>query len=142
MNTALQKQSFVENDIKDYGYIRFNCSDVSTEDEKREYCVNMVRKLQVTGCNADGDNCEIYITRYCLEDTNDTSRKWFKQAIREDAERKENKVFRSGFRDYIFYLPDYTAESLNYSNYRVIASFHIKTDNNNYYSYATIEVNR
>ena len=131
-----------ENDIKDKGYVRFECQDVSMEDEKREYCVNMVKNLQVTGCDNSGNNCEIFITRYCLDDASDTSRKWFKQAVREDAEKKDNKVFRSGFRDYVFFLPDYTAESLNYANYRVIASFHNKKDNNNYYSYATIEVNR
>lgn len=54
----------------------------------------------------------------------------------------ERKVFTSGFKDYILASPDYSAGSLNYANYRVIAIFHNTKDNNNYYSYATIEVDR
>ena len=165
------------NYIKDYGYIRFECSDIVEDEEKRMFCINMVKNLQVTNCDKKGDRCEIYITRYRLDDSNDTSRTWFKQAVRENrkvyedncsgsscrssyisncvaqnpddenaervcGEEADKNLFRSGFRDYIFTLPDYTAESLNYANYRVIACFHNKKDNNNYYSYATIEVSR
>ena len=52
------------------------------------------------------------------------------------------KAFRDDFKDYINTLPEYTAASLNGANYRVIISFHHTKDNNNYYSYATIEVNK
>ena len=52
------------------------------------------------------------------------------------------EMFRSGFVDYIENLPDFNFESTSTANYRVIASFQHKADNNNYYSYATIEVNR
>ena len=165
------------NYIKDYGYVRFECSDIVEDEEKRMFCINMVKNLQVTSCDKKGDGCEIYITRYRLDDSNDTSRTWFKQAVRENRKAYEDNcsgsacrssyisncvaqksdeenaeticskeadknLFRSGFKDYIFTLPDYTAESLNYANYRVIACFHNKKDNNNYYSYATIEVSR
>ena len=50
------------------------------------------------------------------------------------------KVFKGYFRDYVNLLPDYTTASLNNAKYRVIAAFHHKKDNNNYYSYASIEV--
>ena len=50
------------------------------------------------------------------------------------------KVFKGYFQDYVNLLPDYTTASLNNAKYRVIAAFHHKKDNNNYYSYATIEV--
>ena len=165
------------NYIKDYGYVRFECSDIVEDEEKRMFCINMVKNLQVTGCDRKGDGCEIYITRYRLDDTSDSSRTWFKQAVRDNKYKYEEncsgegcknsyiihcmeentedenaqdkctkeankKLFRSGFQDYIFTLPDYLAGSLNYANYRVIACFHNKKDNNNYYSYATIEVSR
>ena len=165
------------NYIKNKGYLRFECSDVKEDEEKREFCINLVKNLQVANCDKKGDNCEIYITRYRLDDSNDDSRTWFKQAVKSNkkkyeefcsgnnckntyinnclagttdneenralcTEKAEQKVFRSAFQDYIFNLPDYTTESLNYANYRVIAVFHIKKDNNNYYSYATIEVSR
>ena len=165
------------NYIKDKGYLRFECSDIKDDEEKREFCINIVKNLQVASCDKNGDNCEIYITRYRLDNSNDDSRVWFKQAVRSNVknyqefcsgdgckdayinsclegaedneenrakctEKAEKKVFRSGFQDYVFNLPDYTYESLNYANYRVIACFHNKKDNNNYYSYATIEVSR
>ena len=165
------------NYIKDYGYLRFECSDIKDDEEKREFCINIVKNLQVASCDKKGNGCEIYITRYRLDNIDDDSRTWFKGAVRKKlkkyeefcsgdecknsyinaciaettdneenrakcAELAESKVFRSGFEDYIFNLPDYTAESLNYANYRVIACFHNKRDNNNYYSYATIEVSR
>ena len=163
------------NDIKNKGFVRFQCNDIDDE-EKRLYCVNIVKDLQVANCDSQGDNCDIFITRYRL-DKNDSSRKWFKKAVEDTTKRYEEgcsgsnckttyintcfarssgsdedraacatkadkKIFSSGFKDYVFSLPDYAAESLNYANYRVLAVFHNKKDNNNYYSYATIEVSR
>lgn len=200
------------NDIRQKGYVRFECSDIVDDEEKRTFCVNMVHDLQVANCDKDGNRCDVFITKYRLDNPTDTSRTWFKKAVKSDIkkyedacrndaccigdacdsarmtsclnwtaatgtateeetqkckyinsclignlgniddatqkdkevciERAEEKVFRSGFKDYVFYLPDYTAESLNYANYRVIAIFHNKKDNNNNYSYATIEVSR
>ena len=57
-------------------------------------------------------------------------------------ENAEKNIFRTGLKDYILSLPDYSSGSLNYAGYRVIASFHKKNHNNNYYTYATIEVNK
>ena len=163
--------------IKTEGYVRFKCSDIVNDEEKQLFCINMVKNLQVANCDRNGENCDIFITKYRLDKPNDTSRKWFKQVVQSKTKRyQENcsasncrttyinncientydtsnpqltcdkkadkKVFQSGFQDYVFSLPDYAAESLNYANYRVIAIFHNKKDNNNYYSYATIEVNR
>jgi hypothetical protein len=161
-------------EIKNNGYVRFKCSDITDDVDKRRFCINMVLNLQVDNCDENGEKCDIYITRYRLDDASDTSRTWFKQAIKSDLKRyqvgcsvgdcretyistcvsesnlereacaakADKKVFNSGFRDYIFSLPDYTAGSLNYANYRVIAVFHNRKDNNNTYSYATIEVSR
>ena len=57
--------------------------------------------------------------------------------------KQANKsIFSSGFRDYIISLPDYSSQSINGAKYRVIASFKHKKDNNNYNTYATIEVSK
>ena len=170
------------NSISQNGYLRFQCSDIVDDEEKRAFCINLVKELQVASCNGKGDGCEIYITKYRLDNPGDDSKTWFKEAVTSKimnyqencagddckesyinsclintvgsvaeateadvtkcTEKAEKKVFRTDFQDYIFYLPDYTADSLNYANYRVIACFHNKKDNNNYYSYATIEVSR
>ncbi len=165
------------NSFNSDGYVRFECSDIVEDEEKREFCINIVKNLQVENCDKLGNNCEIFITRYRIGNSNDTSKKWFKDSVKSNkkryqencsgdscrttyinncvaltsgsevdrnlcAEKADKKIFRSGFKDYVFNLPDYAAESLNYANYRVVASFHNKKDNNNYYSYATIEVSR
>lgn len=54
----------------------------------------------------------------------------------------EEKVFPSRVLDYVVSLPDYAAPSLNYAKYRVIVGVKHTKDNNNYYSYSTIEVDR
>ena len=160
--------------IKDRGFVRFECKDIMGDDEKHALCVNLVKVLQVAGCDNDGNGCEIYITRYRLDNDTDTSRTWFKQVVkakmmkyeekcvgngcresyintcmngnsqaRSNCEKEaDTKLFKTGFKDYLFFLPDYTADSLNYANYRVIATFYNTKDNNRYYSYATIEVSR
>ena len=165
------------NSFNTEGYVRFECSDIVDDEEKREFCINIVKNLQVENCDKNGNNCEIFITRYRIGNDNDTSKKWFKDAVKSNkkryqencsgdgcrdtfinncvaltsnttadrnicTEKADKKIFRSGFKDYVFNLPDYSAESLNYAKYRVITSFHNKKDNNNYYSYATIEVSR
>ena len=54
----------------------------------------------------------------------------------------DKKVFNSGFYDYIISLPDYVRKSTTGASYRVTAIIHHTKDNNNYYSYATMEVNK
>lgn len=161
--------------FRDNGYTRFECGDITDDPEKKSFCISIVKSLQVEGCDSNGDYCEIYITKYRLNNPSDTSKHWFKNTVKDSNSKKyqENcsgdsclstyisncvnngrgnnsecetlankNLFRSGFKDYIASLPDYSAESLNYAKYRVIASFHNTKDNNNYYSYATIEVSR
>lgn len=178
--------------MSEKGYVRFRCSDITSDDEKRAFCINLVNALQVAGCDKKGNECDIFITRYRLANSSDNSRTWFKDAVQSDEKKfQENcigksdeeckksyvcncladkydeeatddcatdeydvqdvkkcnakadlRVFNSGFKDYVFFLPDYSATSLNYANYRVLARFQNKKDNNNYYSYATIEVGR
>ena len=54
----------------------------------------------------------------------------------------EEKVFPSRVQDYVVTLPDFAASSLNYAKFRVIVGVKHTKDNNNYYSYSTIEVDR
>lgn len=63
-------------------------------------------------------------------------------ATKKCEKKAKQKVFRAHFQDYVNNLPNYTTPSLNNAQYRVIAIFHHTKDNNNYYSYATIEVDR
>lgn len=57
------------------------------------------------------------------------------------AERANKKIFSRKLIEYVETLPDYQTESSNHAGYRLIVSFHHQKDNNNYYSYSTIEVN-
>ncbi len=157
------------------GYFRFECSDISSNDQKREMCKRLVKELEVERCDNNGDGCNIFITKYKLAGEGIT----FKTTVRDnlplmydgcaaDARLEglvcsgryigkcqnespdigacvaamHDNVFSSGFQDYINSLPDYTAGSLTNAKYRVIVSFLHKRDNNNYVSYATIEVNK
>ena len=177
------------NNFNTFGYIRFECNDLSKNPDKRDTCVSLVKALEIDGCDSDGNFCEAFITKYQIGGE-DESGKWFKDAVKGkqpgnnykstpryrenctsaddgDCQNKykekcntlypstlkatENKkcldaiddrLFKSGFADYVNALPDYTYESLNNAKYRVIVSFHNLKDNNNYYSYATIEVNK
>ena len=54
----------------------------------------------------------------------------------------EEEVFPSRIQDYLATLPDFAASSLNYAKFRVIVGVKHTKDNNNYYSYSTIEVDR
>lgn len=189
-----------QKNLKYKGYARFECSDVDTQDEKRNECISLVKELQINGCDKNGNLCDIYITKYRIGDTDKYN---FKRSVLKgkntgtnaapnwvsykryeencyanttlsdntignattcknnlinkcieglEVNNSENqskcnaladkKLFTSGFQDYIMASPDYSAGSLNYANYRVIAIIHNKKDNNNYYSYATIEVDR
>ena len=155
-----------------YGYVRFECKDVSEDNEKRATCRSLVDTLEVDGCDKNGNGCNIFITRYRLggkdgyifknkvkenllvyqENCNGTSNNCKQKYItnctkngtseEECKEKAQKKVFRGGLKEYIENLPDFSAASLNFAQFRVIASFKHREDNNNYYSYATTEVNR
>lgn len=177
--------------FNDYGYVRFECSDISDDYDRRQTCKTLVKALEVRGCDKIGNGCDIFLTKYTIGRGPSTqavtnSGAIFKEKVKEaapkllryqesctsnnnvcetnyinnlcptDAEdpdvreqcvkiarkRGQQKVFDSGFIDYLDAIPDYTAGSLNGAEYRVTAIFHHKRGGNNYYSYATIEVNR
>lgn len=161
--------------LKNKKFMRFECSDVSEADDKRNTCKNLVNELEVDNCDMNGDKCEIFITTYniksfkdslntkkykrfeetCSGNVNSCINLYVADCIAKDntvgdykakelncTSKAKKNIFSGAFEDYITALPDYTAGSLNNSKYRVIARFHHIKDENNYYSYATIEVNR
>lgn len=52
------------NSMNTLGYIRFECSDVSEEDNRRSMCINLVKSLEISNCDEKGDSCDIFITHY------------------------------------------------------------------------------
>ena len=137
MIEASAYNSVVLSQINTVGYVRFECKDFKDANSK-SMCVDIVHAMQINNCDSQGNQCDIFITNYNIGDNTDrTSLKFFKNVVRNDTE-----VFSSGFKDYIIYLPDYSSKSLTGATRRVIAIFNNTKDSNNYYSYATIEVNR
>ena len=130
--SAEEKNSFKVNK-----YVRFNCMNMGGDPVKKQICSNLVKSLQVKGCDDNGSNCEIFITPYQIGG-NDLGDNSFKSKVKESSK----SVFRTGLKNYIKYLPDYSAESLNSARFRVIVSYEHKKGNNNFYTYATMEVVR
>lgn len=172
------------------GFMRFECDDVNEDSEARNLCRKMVRSFEIAGCDAKGNNCEIFITYYRIggvnpdfKETVKTNLKKYQEEYAEaastvatDAVKQQKKqefitacqdptnsivcsindtecrtqcaaiaeeeVFPSRLQDYVVTLPDYAAASLNYAKFRVIVGVKHTKDNNNYYSYSTIEVDR
>lgn len=155
------------------GYFRFECRDIENDESKRDTCIKMVKALEVDGCDSNGNNCSIFVTKYRIGGTgvsfkktvkNNVDRYWEScdaptkypclmsymsknapdliQNSSEWNEMANEKVFKSGFQEYIITLPDYAKKSANGAKYRVTASFKHTKDNNNYYTYATTEVSK
>ncbi len=199
VESAAFKPSDAKKDfMQEYGYMRFECSDIESVDNQRQICINLVDSLEIQNCEKDtGNACEIYITNYriggvtpdfkttvktnkhpkdgtpldreiemcyqyrndpdgyeeCITNKFDTCVNKRVNIVEADEDKKNKvltycekvysgKVFSSAFQDYILTLPDYTTQSLNYSRYRVIIQIKHKKDGNNFYSFATMEVNR
>lgn len=64
-----------------WGYIRFECGDVSVENNQQEVCKNLVSSLEVANCDSYGNGCDIYITRYTIGNNSNTPPS-FKDTIR------------------------------------------------------------
>jgi len=204
--------------MNQWGYARFECSNVSTNNNQQEMCVNLVSSLEVNNCDSYGDGCDIYITRYTIGTANGANppvsfkesvrsaslKRWneicastanptsttaatqsdsscatvaFRECCRQKGlsscdkpaltgppdystlydnadnsvendniakycnKRLVRKAFTSATKDYILSLPNYTiSHSTTGAKYRVIVVVKHKKDNNNYYSFSTMEV--
>ena len=166
-NKINKKRNYAEK-----GYFRFECSDINDPQKRETCAslVNALEIAGCDATT--GDNCDIYVTKYqigttetAFKDTVATNQKhqseecfagdckqlFITSCIGNDktdlkrvqcTDKADKNVFTSGFQDYIFTLPDYKNSSLNGAQYRVFAVFKHKRDNNDYFSYATIEVNK
>ena len=156
--------------ITKYGYIRFQCKDL-VNGNSVTMCKDIVKSLQVNNCDKEGNNCDIFITEYQLDDETTTIR--LKDVASTNKKREaecnntacsetyntvclynnnnsseectkqiKKRIFSDGFKTYLSYLPNYLKRSSTGAKYRVTAIFHNRKDANNYYSYSTIEVIR
>ncbi len=109
-------------------YVEFNCSKFANAD-KNAVCKEMVSRLNLV---------KAYIISYTT--TN------FKNVVKNneafDKMVVDGVTHNVDFRDYIAYLAEFSKGSLNRANYRVVGVFHNTKDDNDFYTYATIEVKR
>lgn len=108
---------YEENDFKDFKKVVARKTNALKRYE--EDCVN-------------GTNCQSKFFTNCQKEKYYDDNKC--------AEIRDSNVFSGGFQDYVELLPDYRTPSRNGAKYRIIVSFKHRTDNNNYYSFATTEV--
>ena len=76
-----------------FGYIRFECSDISSNNNQRDMCINLVNSLEIANCDGSGNDCDAYITRYTIgavEDKPDMVS--FKDQIRNRSIKRWNEV--------------------------------------------------
>lgn len=165
--TSVQRLNFYN-----YGYFRFECGNISDEEEKQQMCNTLVHSLQVENCDVNGNGCNIFISKYriggisnsfknivensptamfnnCSDPEAICSMNFMTRCMEQNdndvdycTKSASQRVFSQSFNEYIKSLPDYAAPSLNNSKYRVTASFKHTKDNNNYLSFASIEVNK
>lgn len=121
----------IQNDITNNLYHEFNCSNdiVDSDVTAIKICNSLVTRLGVS---------HMYITNYKLGnrvDPNDKNN--FKGLV----EANSSNVFSSGLQDYVAYLPTYSkVPSLNGACYRLVVEFHNTRDENDYWTYSTIEI--
>lgn len=63
INASPRKNTLI-NSMNTRGYMRFECQDVKQEDNQREMCKSLVNALEIANCDREGNNCDIFITRY------------------------------------------------------------------------------
>ena len=110
----------------------YRLGDNATNDDFKDIIKTSLKKYK-EGCTLSDNECQTKYMSDCTASGSDNA----------TCESEANKnVFRTGFKDYVRTLPDYSTESLNNAKFRVLVSYHHKKDNNNFYSYATMEVIR
>lgn len=123
----------IDNDISNNKYHQFTCDDVNDSTNKK-LCNDLVKEFEVSVDN--NGKPTIYITNFKIGDFSGTSTDNFKNVVQNSSD-----VFSDGFQDYVAYLPAYSGiVSDNGACYRVIVEFHHIKDDNDYYTYSTIEV--
>lgn len=114
----LDTKSLTKSDPSYKVFLEFSCNNFPSG-TKRTTCNETLTRV---------NSSKIYIIDFVTTD--------FKAKV------KDNDSFSAGIRDYMTFLPEYTVGSLNQAQYRLIVEFHNTKDNNDYYSYSTIEVKK
>ena len=60
LNRNLHNKLMMDN----LGYVRFECRDMTTNDNKRTACLNLLKALEISNCDINGNNCDIFITHF------------------------------------------------------------------------------
>ena len=121
----LIEPSAADKDKKEYFYVKFNCNNFKNS-SKQKVCKTTLDRVEIA--NMDDGTPAIFSTAYRTTK--------FKEIVEQD-----DSILDADFRDYIVYLPEYRrAKSLNMAEARVIAKFHKQKEDNDYYTYATMEV--
>lgn len=118
------------NDVSSATYVRFSCDNFTghAATQKKKMCEETLKRLEVHK-NSSGKP-EVFITAFKLDK--------FKQTAMND-----ESTFSDDFYDYLLYLPDFTkVRSTNLATARILAKFHKVKDDNDYYTYAQIEVKK
>lgn len=64
-----ENEQLRKNQMNHLGYIRFECDDVSENDNRRKICKNLVNALEISKCDMEGNNCDIFITHFQIGGT-------------------------------------------------------------------------
>lgn len=121
----------IQNDITNNSYHEFNCSNdiVDSDVTAIKVCNSLVTRFGVE---------KMYITDYKLGNRDVSSDK---NNFKDIVEKNDPNVFSSGLQDYVAYLPTYSkVPSLNGACYRLVVEFHNTRDENDYWTYSTIEI--
>ena len=80
-----------------YGYMRFECKDVSVDDNQRDMCRALVNSLEISNCDSQGNGCDIFITHYQIGTTAGTTMTPnFKNSVRDNSLRRYQEYCLDG----------------------------------------------
>lgn len=136
-SSSVSFENGISKDISDNKYHQFQCSDIDENDKTTvRYCNDLINLLDIAKDEAGKPS--IYITSYKIGNRDNMDDKNnFKGVVEENA----GSVFSSGFQDYVSYLPTYSkTSSLNGACYRVLVEYHHTRDDNDYWTYSTMEI--
>ena len=136
-SSSVSFENGISSDINNNKYHQFQCSDIDANDKTTvRYCNDLINLLDIAKDEAGKPT--IYITSYKIGNRDNMDDKNnFKGVVEENA----GSVFSSGFQDYVSYLPTYSkTSSINGACYRVIIEYHHTRDDNDYWTYSTMEI--
>ena len=81
------------NMMNKFGYVRFECSDMSADNNQREMCISLVNSLEISNCDSYGNGCDAYITRYTIGEADAIVKPLsFKDTIRNTSIKRWNEA--------------------------------------------------